>query len=91
MLVVVTNSKQQTNGTKGVQNRFFWKSLTTWSRNFGTYANVYPNPLDEFSFLAEGSYNGAKLPFAVKAGVADGYGDRFEQRIGGYLGIEFNF
>jgi len=70
---------------------FFWKSLATWSRNFGTYKKAYPNPLDEFSFLAEGSYNGSKLPFMVKAGVAGDHGDRFEHRIGGYLGIEINF
>ena len=74
-----------------LHNGFFWKSLVTWSSNFGTYTNFYPNPLDEFSFLAEGSYKGSKFPFAVKAGVAGDYGDRFEQRIGGYLGIEFNF
>jgi len=70
---------------------FYWKSLTTWSRNFGTYRNVYPNPLDAFSFLAECSYNGSKLPFIVKSGIAGDAGDRFEQRVGGYLGIEFNF
>jgi len=76
-------------GTLG--NGFNWKSLMTLSRNFGNYGKPYPDPLDEFSFLAEGSYNGAKLPFAVKAGVSGDYGDRFEQRIGGYLGIEFDF
>jgi len=76
-------------GTLG--NGFFWKSLTTWSRNFGTHFNPYTIPLNEFSFLAEGSYNGAKLPFIVKAGLAGDYGDRFESRTGGYLGIEFNF
>jgi len=70
---------------------FYWKSLTTFSRNFGTYKNPYPNPLDEFSFLAEGSYSGSKLPFIVKSGVAGDAGDRFEKRLGGYLGIEFNF
>jgi len=70
---------------------FYWKSLTTWSRNFGNYQKVYANPLDEFSFLAESGYNGAKLPFIVKAGVAGDYGTRFENRLGGYLGIEFNF
>ncbi len=77
-------------GTLG--NGFCWKSLMTWSRNFGSYQKItYTNPLDEFSFLAEGSYNGVKLPFIVKAGLAGDYGDRFEQRIGAYLGIEFNF
>ena len=76
-------------GTFG--NGFFWKSLTTWSRNFGTYGTPYPVPLDEFSFLAESSYNGVKLPFIVKAGLAGDNGDRFENRLGGYLGIEFNF
>ena len=76
-------------GTLG--NGFYWKSLTTWSSNFGIYSKAYPVPLDEFSFLAEGSYNGAKLPFIVKAGLAGDYGTRFEHRTGGYLGIEFNF
>ena len=76
-------------GTLG--NGFYWKSMTTLSRNFGSYHNVYPDPLDEFSFLAESSYNGAKLPFIVKAGVAGDFGTRFEHRAGGYLGIEFNF
>lgn len=72
-------------------NGFFWKSLATFSRNFGTFGKPYPNPLNEFSFLAECRYNGAKLPFIVKAGVAGDNGERFEHRFGGYLGIEFNF
>jgi len=76
-------------GTLG--NGFYWKSLMTFSRNFGDYGTVYPVPLDEFSFLAEGSYNGTKLPFIVKAGLAGDYGSRFEHRSGGYLGVEFNF
>jgi len=76
-------------GTLG--NGFFWKSLLTLSRNFGKYSNTYPNPLDESSFLAEVSYSVSKLPFQVKTGVAGDYGDRFENRIGGYLGMEFNF
>jgi len=72
-------------------NGFYWKTITTWSRDFGSYGKIYPAPLNEFSFLAEGSYNGPKLPFIVKAGVVGDTGDRFEQRVGGYLGIEFNF
>jgi len=77
-------------GTLG--NGFYWKTITTWSRNFGQYQKItYTIPKDEFSFLAEGIYNGAKLPFIVKAGLAGDYGDRFEHRTGGYLGIEFNF
>jgi hypothetical protein len=70
---------------------FFWKSLMTFSRNFGTYEKPYSVPLNEFSFLAECSYAGAKLPFVVKAGLAGDYGERFEHRNGGYIGIEFNF
>jgi len=70
---------------------FYWRSLMTWSRNFGKYNDVYPNPLDELSLLAECRYSGAKLPFQVKVGIAGDYGDRFEKRIGGYLGIEFVF
>ena len=76
-------------GTLG--SGFYWESLTTWSRNYGGYGEFNFIPRDEFSFFAEGSYNGTKLPFIVKAGLAGDYGDLFEQRTGGYLGIEFNF
>jgi len=70
---------------------FYWKTLTTWSRNFGNYDKPYPNPLDELSFLTESSYDGTKLPFIIKAGIAGDYGKRFEPRLGGYLSIEFKF
>jgi len=65
--------------------------LMTMSRNFGTYRFPFPVPLNQCSALAECSYNGPKLPFIVKAGLAGDYGERFESRTGGYLGVEFNF
>ncbi len=74
-----------------LNSRLSWKSLMTWSRNFGTYLNAYPNPLDEFSFLGECRYVTVKLPFEVKAGMACDIGDRFERRFGAYLGIGFHF
>jgi len=72
-------------------NGFYWKSISTWSSDFGGYGIVNPIPRDEFSFLVEGSYNGSKLPFIVKVGIAGDNGDRFENRLGGYLGVEFKF
>ena len=70
---------------------FFWKSMLSWSRNFGNYGSGYPNPLDELSGVAECRYVAVKLPVEIKAGVAADYGDRFEHRYGGYLGIGFHF
>ena len=70
---------------------FYWKSLLTWSRNFGNYGNVYPDPIDQFSFLEELRYEGKELPFKVKTGIAGDLGQRFEQRLGGYLGVEICF
>jgi len=67
-----------------------WKSLLTYSRNFGTYSDIYPKPPDEFSFLVECNFVTSKLPFGLKAGVAGDYGNRFEHRLGGYLGISFH-
>jgi len=72
-------------------NGLYWKSLATWSRDFDRFIFTNLDAHDELSLLAECSYNGTKLPFVVKAGVAGDYGDRFENRTGGYLGIEFNF
>lgn len=81
-----------------------WKTMLTWSRNFGTYndsfpwsanfgpsGSSYPVPLDEFSFLCEFNYSGNKLPFQINAGIAGDYGDRFEKRSGGYAGICYRF
>jgi hypothetical protein len=79
-------------GLSGVISKCLsWKSLMTWSRNFGTFGNIYPAPLDEISFLTEFIYTTSKLPFALKAGAAGDYGDRFEKRYGGYLGIGIHF
>jgi hypothetical protein len=79
-------------GISGIlANEFYWKSLATWSRDFGGYGKEYPIPLDQLSILAEGSYKGSKLPFIVKAGLSGDYGSRFDHRVGGYIGTEFNF
>lgn len=75
-----------------------WKGMLTWSRNFGTYTDSFPwldgpyaEPLDEFSFLCELNYSPCKLPMQLSGGFAGDYGERFEKRIGGYLGISYLF
>ena len=92
-------------GIKGaLGSDIYWKTMLTWSHNFGTYNDAFPSdifdpigvgpyhvPLDEFSFLCELNYRGNKLPFQVNAGIAGDYGDRFENRIGGYAGICYRF
>jgi len=92
-------------GIKGaLMPGIYWKTMLTWSRNFGVYndsfpwsanfgptGSMYPVPLDEFSFLGELSYRGNKLPFEINAGIAGDYGDRFQKRIGGYVGICYRF
>jgi len=92
-------------GIKGaLLSDIYWKSMLTWSRNFGVYngsfpwsanfgpsGSAYPVPLDEFSFLGELNYRGSKLPFEINAGIAGDYGERFQKRIGGYVGICYRF
>lgn len=79
-------------GLKGnLCDHLSWKTMLSWSRNFGRYDAPYPSPLNEFSFLAESRYHGSKLPFDVKFGVAGDYGDRFEKRIGAFAGILYIF
>ena len=93
-------------GLKGaLGSGFYWKSMLTLSRNFGTYdksfpwshiygptsGSSYPIPLDECSFLGELSYKGSRLPFRINAGFAGDYGYRFEKRVGGYAGICYQF
>jgi len=93
-------------GMKGfLGSGIYWKTMLTWSRNFGTHdkafpwshifsptsGSSYPIPLDEFSFLGELNYRGNKLPFEVNIGIAGDYGYRFQKRIGGYAGINYRF
>jgi hypothetical protein len=92
-------------GVKGaLGSGFYWKTMLTLSRNFGTYNDAfpwsanfgpsgssYPVPLDEFSYLFEFYYRGSKLPFQINAGIAGDTGSRFETRTGGYAGISFHF
>ena len=93
-------------GIKGfLGSGIYWKTMLTWSRNFGTHdkafpwshifsptsGSSYPIPLDEFSFLGELNYRGNKLPFEVNIGIAGDYGYRFQKRMGGYAGINYRF
>src|SRR5665648_1050476 len=59
-------------GIKGTcESGIYWKTMFTWSRNFGTYNDAFPAdifdplgvgpynpPLDEFSVLGELNYRG---------------------------------
>jgi hypothetical protein len=92
-------------GIKGaLGSGIYWKTMLTWSRNFGDYndsfpwsanfgptGSLYPVPLDQFSYLIEFTYSGSELPCQLHAGLAGDYGDRFEKRIGGYLGMSYRF
>lgn len=68
-----------------------WKSLLTWSRSFGTYESPYPKPLDQFSWLVEWRYRLMRLPLSINLGVAGDNGDRFERRLGAYVGMSCTF
>jgi hypothetical protein len=72
-----------------ISDRLSWRSLLSFSRSFGTYYIKYPAPLDEFSFLVESGYNLKRIPLRVNFGIAGDYGDRFENRLGGYAGVSW--
>ncbi len=77
-------------GLKGwLGNGFFWKTMLTYSRNFGEYQNPYPEPLSEFSFLGEIKYQLPRLPLQLGGGFAGDIGERFEKRVGGYVGVKW--
>ena len=85
-------------GLKGSYGPIYWKTMFTYSRNFGTYDRAFPTwggaytvPLDEFSFLGELNYSGKQLPFQINVGFAGDYGKRFKKSLGGYAGISYQF
>ena len=74
-----------------MSERLAWKSLFTFTRSFGTYDpdGMFPQALDQFSFMLEGGYSLSRLPLKFNAGIAGDYGERFEHRIGVYAGISY--
>lgn len=72
-------------------DRLTWKSLFTWSRSHGIYGNSYPEPLDQFSCLAECRYALMRLPLSLNLGVAGDFGERFQKRAGGKVGMSWTF
>ena len=77
-------------GVRGnISSSLSWKSLCSWSRNYGTFFHPedFPSLVDEFSCLVDLIYDSENLPFAINIGLAADTGERFEERLGAYLGI----
>jgi hypothetical protein len=72
-----------------VSNRILWKSMFTFTRSLGTYdpGGMYPEPINQFSWLTGFNYWMKKIPIGINFGVAGDAGERFEERLGGYAGI----
>ncbi len=71
--------------------RLTWRSMLTWSRSYGTYEKSYPEPLSEFSCLGECRYQFIDLPLSLNLGVAGDAGERFQKKVGGYVGMSWKF
>jgi hypothetical protein len=77
-------------GLKGwLNSSLSWKTMLTYSKNFGEHHTPFPSPQSEFSFLAEMIYHFPNLPLQLMAAFAGDAGDRFEKRYGGSLGIKW--
>ena len=77
-------------GLKGnLMKNMSWKALCTYSRNFGSYGNVYPEPLSQLSVMGEFVYQLPRLPLKLNAALASDSGKRFENRSGVSFGIEW--
>ncbi len=77
-------------GLKGMlKKNLSWKTMITYSRNFGAYGNVYPEPLTELSVMGEFVYQFPMLPLKLSAAIANDSGDRFENRSGVFFGIKW--
>ena len=66
-----------------------WKSLFTYSSNYGTYAAAYPSPRSDFSFLTAFNYQLPRLPLQVSAAVAGDLGELYGNRVGVSLGMRW--
>jgi hypothetical protein len=66
-----------------------WKTMLTWSRNIGRYDLIYLKPVEELSFLVELNYHLPGLPLQLNTGFAGDSGERFEKRVGGFVGVKW--
>ncbi len=69
--------------------RLGWKSLMTWSQSRGTYEKPFEEIISQFSCLYDLNYRFRKLPLRINLGMAADYGERFENRYGGTIGINW--
>ena len=77
-------------GLKGwLRHDLFWKTMLTYSENFGEYQNPYPEPHGEFSYLGEINYQMPRFPLQLSGGLAGDTGNRFEERVGGFFGLKW--
>lgn len=61
--------------------RLHYRLLATWQRGYGTYDNLYPDPRENFSLLAEASYQFPRQ-WAVKAAFGLDTGEIYGKNIG---------
>ncbi|HWR99626.1 MAG TPA: capsule assembly Wzi family protein [Prolixibacteraceae bacterium] len=66
-----------------------WKAMCTYSRNYGSYGNVYSEPLSQLSVMGQFVYRFQSLPLELSAALANDSGDRFENRTGFSFGLKW--
>lgn len=70
-------------GAKGyLTKRVQWKSMLTWSRNFGTYDDPYADVHNQIYSIGELSWKSKDLPFLFSIKLAADGGGQTEEQIG---------
>lgn len=67
--------------------QIYWNGMFTYSTNLGTYDVTFEPIKNQFSMLINLVYPESKLPFDLKFSLASDFGQLYENRIGGLIGI----
>ncbi len=77
-------------GAKGyVSKQIAWKTLLTYSRNFGTYSKPYTPLRKQFCSLAEFIWKSEKYPLSVSGQFAADFGELLKDQFG--FGLKFKW
>lgn len=77
-------------GAKGyLAKQVTWKTILTYSRNFGTYSTPYNPVRKQFYSLAEFSWKSKSCPIAISTLMAADFGDLTDDQFG--LGLTFKW
>lgn len=77
-------------GIKGaITNKLYWHTMTSFSKNYGTYSEPFDVPIELFSYLLKLNYKNQESPLSYQFVLAGDIGNESKNQIGLGIGIQY--